>query len=78
MNYDDLGMEQKESLLGCRTPEDIIALAKTEGYELSDAEIEQVVGGSLWFPDVTCPKCGAPAEKDPTGVWHCTKCTYGW
>ena len=78
MNYNDLSTEQKEKVFACRTADDYIALAKAEGCELSDEEVEQVVGGGLWFPEVTCPKCGAPAEKDCTGVWHCTKCTFGW
>lgn len=28
----------------CTSPEEVLELAKTEGYELSDDDIEQVVG----------------------------------
>jgi hypothetical protein len=38
-------METKGFNLEGKTPEDIIALAKEEGYDLSDAELEQVSGG---------------------------------
>ena len=45
MNFNDLTEEQKAKARACRTPEDMLALAKEEGYELSDAELEEVSGG---------------------------------
>ena len=53
MNFEDLTEEQKEKALNCETPEDIIELAKAEGYELSDAELESISGGTVcWYiPD---------------------------
>lgn len=48
----DLTPEQKEKALHCKTPEDILALAKEEGYELSDEELESVSGG--WCPYEDC------------------------
>ena len=38
----------------CNTPEEMLALAKEEGYELSDEELETVSGG-YWCPAVGCP-----------------------
>ena len=32
----------------CKTPEDILALAAEEGYELSDEQIESISGGLSW------------------------------
>ena len=29
----------------CKTPEDVLALAQAKGYELTDDELQQVVGG---------------------------------
>ena len=40
MDYSKLTEEQKAKILACKTPEDIIELAKTEGYELSDDELD--------------------------------------
>jgi predicted ribosomally synthesized peptide with nif11-like leader len=49
MDFESLTPEQQEKVKACETPKDILALAKEEGYELSDAEIEEVAGGSSWY-----------------------------
>ena len=61
MNLEDLTPEQKEQLIACKTSEEILKLAKEEGYELSDDELQAVAGGSwlgtpcsVWDPD-ECP-----------------------
>ena len=48
MNFDDLSPELKEKALACKTPEELLALAKEEGYELTDEEIESISGGILF------------------------------
>ena len=48
MNFEDLAPELQEKVKACATPEEMRALAKAEGYELSDAELEQVSGGGFW------------------------------
>ena len=45
MNFNDLTDEQKAKAQACKTPEEVLALAKEEGYELSDDELEAVSGG---------------------------------
>ena len=45
MNFNDLTDEQKAKAQACKTPDEILALAKEEGYELSDDELEGVAGG---------------------------------
>ena len=40
MEYKDLTDEQKARARACDTPEEVLALAREEGYELSDAELE--------------------------------------
>lgn len=48
MTFNDLTPEQQEKARACKTAEDILALAKSEGYELSDEELESVSGGINW------------------------------
>ena len=40
-----LSNEVKARLRGCETPGEMMALAREEGYELSDEELEGVSGG---------------------------------
>ena len=65
MNLDELSPELKEKALACKTPEEMLALAKAEGYELSDAELAGVAGGDFW--DTDCPplgNCGTVCKSD--------------
>ena len=48
MNFNDLTPELQEKVRACKTVEEVLALAKEEGYELSQAELEAVSGGSSW------------------------------
>ncbi|MBP3892671.1 MAG: Nif11-like leader peptide family natural product precursor [Atopobiaceae bacterium] len=54
MRFDDLTDEQKTKASACKSPEDLLALAKEEGYELSDAELEGVTGGWGGCEDYKC------------------------
>ena len=48
MNLENLNIndELREKAKACKTPEELLALAKKEGYKLSDDEMEAVAGGS--------------------------------
>ena len=46
MKFEDLSPDLQERAKGCKSAEDILALAKDEGYELSDDELESVSGGA--------------------------------
>ena len=48
MEFKDLTPEQQAKVRACTTPEELLALAKAEGYELSDEELEAVSGGGAW------------------------------
>lgn len=51
MNFEDLSPELQEKAKACKTPEEILALAKEEGYELTDEELSAVSGGgNSWCP----------------------------
>lgn len=53
MDFKDLTEEQKAKAIACETPDELIALAKAEGIELTDEQLEDVAAGGNWFKD--CP-----------------------
>ena len=62
MENNDLTPEQREKVLACQTPEELLELAKSEGYELSEDETSTISGGASWTAakqDVMCPRCGS-------------------
>ena len=48
MEFKDLSPELQEKVKACETPEELLALAKAEGRELTDDELEAISGG--WAP----------------------------
>lgn len=52
MNLDELSPELRAKVVACDTPEELHALAKSIGYELSDEELTSISGGSHWYE---CP-----------------------
>lgn len=51
MDFESLTDEQKAKLRECKTPEDLLALAKEENYELSEEELDSIsagIGGINW------------------------------
>ena len=55
MNFDELNLtdEQKAKARACQTPEELLALAREEGYNLSDDELEAISGGRACW-DQSC------------------------
>lgn len=51
MDINKLTPEQQEKAKMCKTPEELLALAKEEGVELSDEQIEGISGGKWDFLD---------------------------
>ena len=43
--HDRLTEDTKTKLKGCETPEEIFELAREDGYELSDEQLEGISGG---------------------------------
>ena len=60
MQLNDLTAEQKAKAMACNTPEEILAVAKEEGFELSDEMLDAVSGGSIpeWMSPCTSASCG--------------------
>lgn len=48
MEFKDLTSDQQEKARNCKSAEELIDLAKQEGYELSDDELSAIAGGSMW------------------------------
>ena len=50
MNIDDMNLspELREKAKACKTPDEMLALAKAEGYKLSEEELAAVSGGASW------------------------------
>lgn len=49
MEFNDLPDDIREKAALCKSGEELVALAKAEGYELTDDELEQIAGGDSWF-----------------------------
>jgi len=56
MEFKNLTHEQQEKAKACKTPEDIMALAREEGYKLTDDELAAISGGVSWSCTADCPE----------------------
>ncbi len=66
MNFDELkNPELQEKLKSAKSPEDILSIAKEEGYELSDGQLEAISGDDAWYE----PTCKTYRPKCPE-AWH--------
>ena len=66
--------EQIAKVKACKSAEEMLALAKEEGIELSDEQLEAVSGGTCVRDTYrVCPNCGTMAEYDGYGYW-CHTC----
>ena len=45
MNIENLSPELREKMLACKTPDELIELAKDEGITLTEEQIEAISGG---------------------------------
>lgn len=50
--------EQIAKIKACKNQEELLSLAKVEGIELTDDQLEAVSGGACTTTVVLCPKCG--------------------
>ena len=50
--------EQIEKVKACKNTEELLALVKAEGIQLTDEQLEAVSGGGC-FSTIKCPKCGS-------------------
>lgn len=65
INGMDISPELMEKVKACTSPEELLELAHEEGRELSEGELEGIVGGWGGGPTDTCPKrTGGDARED--------------
>ena len=57
MRFEDLSPELQEKAVACKTPEELFELAKSEGIELGEEELESINGGMVSGWSIPgCPK----------------------
>ena len=47
-DFENLSEETRAKLVAAKTPEEILAVAKSEGIKLSEEDLEAVSGGGKW------------------------------
>ncbi|MBR1846720.1 MAG: Nif11-like leader peptide family natural product precursor, partial [Bacilli bacterium] len=77
-----LSEEQIAKLKECKNTEEILAVAKKEGVELTEEQLEAVSGGGCGDP-LICPRCHGQNCRNRNGYggaqWHiCDDCKYEW
>lgn len=82
-----LSEEQIAKVRSCKNEEELLFLARKEGFELTEEQLEAVNGGGC-FSTTKCPKCGSTkfSEKDFYGhgnfsdrtICECEQCGYKW
>ena len=78
MNIEDLTPEQAEKAKACKSAGELVELAKEEGVELTDEQIERIAGGGLWNHPGSCPVCGKGNIYHYAAEYHCKDCGYVW
>ena len=64
MKFEDLSPELQEKASACKTPEELIELAKSEGMELGEEELEAINGGMVSGWSIPgCPKFDGHTKK---------------
>ena len=64
--FSTLTDEQKKRVEAAKTPEELLALAKEAGYELTLDDINKVSGGSFNCPDCLHDACPQKEVKSPS------------
>ena len=76
--------EQIAKVKACKNHEELLALAKKEGIELTSEQMEAVSGGGC-FSSFKCPACGSHDYKklaiyqvSGCSTYHCNACGHEW
>ena len=79
-----LSEEQIAKVKACKNHEELLALAKAEGVELTAEQLEAVSGGGC-FSSFKCPNCGSKDYKklavyqvSGCSTYKCNQCGHEW
>ena len=80
--------EQIARAKACKSQDELLKIAKEEGVELTNEQLEVISGGGLICstPTFTCPECGstnvsAYSQSSPVHKWWvctCKNCGHHW
>ena len=82
-----LNEEQIAKVKACKNSDELLALAKKEGIELTDEQLQVISGGGAcsvisdvgdYFNPFDCPKCGSNDVKKDGNNCTCKKCGHTW
>ena len=65
MNLDDLTEEQKAKARACASADELVELARQEGIDLSNEQLQAISGGSGWF---SCDSDSCTSNKCPNNT----------
>ena len=84
------GLNEKQiaKVKACKNQDEILALAKQEGFELTDEQLSAISGGGC-FSTIKCPKCGftkhykeekygGPGGGAKITIYTCKDCGHKW
>ena len=65
MDIKDVPEDIRKRAEACKTPEELLELAKQEGYELTEEELDAVSGGDrgVWIDKDNCTLCRDACNK---------------
>ena len=70
--------EQIKKVKSCKSPNELLELAKKEGVELTDEQLKAISGGWCTQTPPPCPFCGSKntiKNSDDSGyAWYCQDC----
>lgn len=82
-----LSEEQIAKVKACKNHEELLALAKEEGIELTSEQLSAISGGGAcsvisdvgdYINPYDCPKCGSNDVEKDGKKYTCKKCGHTW
>ena len=79
MKFEDLkSPDLQAKLQACESAEELVELARENGVELGDEELDEIAGGGVWNRPKNCPKCGSTSIYNYGARFYCRACRHEW